>query len=450
MALSERGKAWADLAPTLTIWEVVKNLWDPSTNPNGYVNLGVAENALMHTDMLAYVRRHRDLPMYGLTYGDGGSGCRRIRQTLARFVSFHFKTVTPVEAEHVTITNGVSAANEHITNLIADSGDVILLGRPHYGAFVGDIQLRTGVHCIQVSFGDIDPLSENAVQVYEAAVAECKEKGRRVAGIFLCNPHNPLGRCYPRSTIIKLMQMCQKHQIHLISDEIYALTVWRTPNEGEEILSDVPALEPFTSVLSISTTSDVMIDPALIHVLWGLSKDFGANGLRLGCIISQHNPSAQAAMVPVSKYSYASSLVEHLAATMLDDDAFMTRYLAENRQKLLEHFVLVRDWLDKNKIEYAKGANAAFFFWVNLGDFYLRKCALHDRQGLKSPCDNPDFDLDTHINGTLLKERVFLASGTTFGSEKPGWFRIVFSVPRVLLEEGLARVITALTRELSG
>jgi 1-aminocyclopropane-1-carboxylate synthase len=58
------------------------------------------------------------------------------------------------------------------------------------------------------------------------------------------------------------MRLCQRYQIHLISDEIYALSVWDNP--------DFPTAVKFTSVSSIDL-SDI-IDPELVHVLWGMSK----------------------------------------------------------------------------------------------------------------------------------------------------------------------------------
>lgn len=58
------------------------------------------------------------------------------------------------------------------------------------------------------------------------------------------------------------MKLCQKYQIHLVSDEIYALSVWDNPEAR-----DAP---PFTSVLSIDTTG--IVDPSLVHAMWGMSK----------------------------------------------------------------------------------------------------------------------------------------------------------------------------------
>lgn len=96
--------------------------------------------------------------------------------------------------------------------------------------------------------------------------------------------------------LIEYLKLCQKHQIHLISDEIYALSIW----ENE----DDPKATPFTSVLGLDFAG--IIDPNLIHVLWGVSKviqnlvdvdhnltsqqDFGANGLRVACTITQNEP----------------------------------------------------------------------------------------------------------------------------------------------------------------
>jgi aspartate/methionine/tyrosine aminotransferase len=58
------------------------------------------------------------------------------------------------------------------------------------------------------------------------------------------------------------MRFCQKYKIHLISDEIYGLSCWGN--------TELPDTSPFHSVLAIDKTN--LIDPALVHVLWGMSK----------------------------------------------------------------------------------------------------------------------------------------------------------------------------------
>lgn len=57
------------------------------------------------------------------------------------------------------------------------------------------------------------------------------------------------------------MKFCQKHHIHFISDEVYALSVYDTGNADAA---------PFTSVLSFDTTD--LIDNDHLHVFYGMSK----------------------------------------------------------------------------------------------------------------------------------------------------------------------------------
>lgn len=79
------------------------------------------------------------------------------------------------------------------------------------------------------------------------------------------------------------MRFCASKRIHLISDEIYALSIYDR--------DDCPS-EKFTSVRSIDYTG--IIDPGLVHILYGMSKDFASGGMRLGCLISQNKEFTKA------------------------------------------------------------------------------------------------------------------------------------------------------------
>lgn len=169
---------------------------------------------------------------------------------------------------------------------LTDPGDGVLLGQPIYGAFNGDLQVPSGCQLIYTPFHGDDPFSVQAVDRYEHTFLQARdEKGVSIKALLICNPHNPLGRCYPRETLEALLRFCQKYQIHLISDEIYAISVYE----------DDDSASGFVSILSIDPT-ELGVDPTLIHVLYGMSKDFAAAGLRLGCLISQNQKFMQAAL----------------------------------------------------------------------------------------------------------------------------------------------------------
>lgn len=425
--LSSRAQEATSSASTNIMWDVMSNVWNPTTNPNGYVNVGVAENALMHDELLQFLNTKLDLPAEYLTYNDGGGGSTRLRTAIAQFLNRHLHPVTPLEPGHLVVTNGVSPAIEHVSWAFADPGDGILLGRPYYGTFIPDISQRPGSTVVQVNFNGIDPLSSSAVDKYEEALQDFQQRtGKKVKALMLCHPHNPLGRCYPRDTLIQLMRLCQKYQIHLISDEIYALSVW------ENKIDHHPPPVKFESALSIDLTD--IIDPRLVHVLWGMSKDFGANGIRLGVIISQANRDLHEALKSTSLYSYTSGISDYLTSVLLETPQVTEPYIRENRKRLGEAYAFTAEFLKRHGISYAEGCNAAFFLWVDLGKRYRE---LH-------PDVPAEVDIGEVVMQRLLKQRVFLASGALFGSEESGWFRIVFSQRREYLKEALDRIIAAI------
>jgi aspartate/methionine/tyrosine aminotransferase len=422
VALSSRAEELSKPDPAFILWDVLEDSYHAESNPGGYVSLGIAENTLMHDTLSKHIHRHLSLPNEELTYGDGK---KRIKALLARFLSRKLKPLLPIQPKMVTVTNGCSSAIEHAAWAFGNPGDVFILGKPYYGTFVPDVTLRMGTRLVEVSFEGEDPLGPDCVRKYEEAVRSVMAKGKKVAGIIIANPHNPLGRCYSPDTLISFLRLCNRYRVHLISDEIYALSTFHN-----SVDKDVD-IQPFQSILASSYGDYIGME--YVHVIWGISKDFGANGLRLGAIISQGNPKLHDALNKVSLYSSTSALTDHVTANFLDDDEWADSYLAENSRKLESAYVYVTNWAKENNIEYAPGVNAAFFLWVDLGKAYRR--------------NNPTMGeehLDQFVMNALLSKRVFLASGMQFGAERPGWFRIVFSHSREYLGLGLQRILEAL------
>lgn len=385
----------------------------------------MAESSLMHQELLEHIHKNIALTSHSLTYGDGPTGSHRIKKVLSKFLNKHLKPHKPIEPAHITVTSGCSPCLEHLSWAFANPGDGFLLGQPWYGSFIPDISLRPEVEVVPVPFHDKDPLSIDAVQKYEDAILKAQSKGQRVAGLMLCHPHNPLGRCYSRDVLIGLMRLCERHEIHLVSDEIYALSVFQNKVDIE------PPGVVFESILSIDPKG--IVDPARIHVVWGMSKDFGANGMRLGVLVSQYSEALHNALLQPALYSVPSGMSDHAASNILDDEEFTDRYIAENQRKLAEHHRTAATWAKENGIEYKPGVNAAFFLWVNLGQAYQRR--------------HPGITVDNvsnHVMQLLLKQKVWLASGVQFGAEEPGWFRIVFTHLTDYLHEGLDRIVVAL------
>lgn len=415
--LSRRAKDQIPLSTYDVMWEVMNDPWDAQGNPQGYVSVGVAENRLMQAELNEYLTQEVDLRGSVLTYGDGPLGSQRLRAALARFLNRHLRPYRPLDPCHIIATNGVTNALEHVSWAFGDAGEYFLLGRPFYGAI--NLFQRAQVHTWPVTFGEIDPLDLAAVGCYEEAILSARQQDITIKGLLLCSPHNPLGQCYSRHVLMAYLSLCSKYAIHLISDEIYALSTWGG--------------SPFCSVLSLDI--DKLIDPSLVHVLWGVSKDFGANGWRVGCIISPSNLALHAALRSVGIYSYVSSLTDHIVTQVLEDDAFTDAYISENRRRLASMYTFASEFLRLHGIPYKTGTNAAFFLWVDLGQAY------NDRHHNRAATAR---EITDELKQALWLQRVYVAYGGNFDSESPGMFRIVFSHPQKYLEEALRRIHRAI------
>ncbi|PYI08375.1 PLP-dependent transferase [Aspergillus sclerotiicarbonarius CBS 121057] len=424
---SNRGQKAMEAGTNHTVWDIISNKWDPETNPSGILSVGMAENTLLHDTLLQYIHTNMHLSADHLTYNNGSMGSNALRAAISHFLNRRFNPFHPVQPRHILVTNGCSSAIEHLSFTFLNPGEAVLLGKSYYSAFTMDISLRPEAVVVPVSMRDVDPLSPGSVDAYEkAAILYEKRTGKRVRAVLLCNPHNPLGRCYPRATIDRLMRLCQARKMHLISDEIYALSVWENRVDGDVLFT------PFESMLSRDTTN--LIDPDLLHVIWGMSKDFGANGLRVGAIISQANPDFHVAGKCLSIYTFISAMSDQITATILADDAFTDKYVATNREKLAQAHEFFVTLLNKHGIEYEHGCNAGFFVWINLGKNYLEA---HPGEGGQGG------ELTDMVYQKLMENRVHLASGTGYGAETPGWFRVVFAHPVPWLEEAMVRILRA-------
>lgn len=140
--------------------------------------------------------------------------------------------------------------------------------------------MRNGVTIIPVytEFRD-SQTSDGVLNAYRTAVRNAK---CRVRGILFCNPHNPLGHILREDVVDSLLKFCEEKDLHFISDEIYALSAFGALSQdvrknGGNLNS--PAMT-FVSVLE-RDLAKLKVNPARVHQVYSISKDFGSSGLRL-------------------------------------------------------------------------------------------------------------------------------------------------------------------------
>lgn len=98
----------------------------------------------------------------------------------------------------------------------------------------------------------------------------------QIRAMLICNPTNPHGRTHSRQTLLEYCLFAEKHDLHLVSDEIYGLSVYDNPGYADAL--------PFTSMLNLDVEKETgtKFDRSRLHVVHGASKgEFGRCCLRL-------------------------------------------------------------------------------------------------------------------------------------------------------------------------
>jgi 1-aminocyclopropane-1-carboxylate synthase len=407
---------------------VLANLYDAKDNLNGNINLGAAENYIMLPRVAEFTNKHFHASPNLFSYDQGAWGSSRLRAAFAEHITRHFHPVEVIDPNNLLVANGCMSLCEMLGFSIFSPGDGILLSRPCYQAFESDFGTRAGVKCVYAGFNGEDQFSpEGAVRGYENALQEAEANGTKIRALLICHPHNPLGQSYPPETLIALMKLCERHAIHLISDEIYALSTY-TINTPESTSSS-PTV-PFRSILTIQSAA-THIDPARLHVLYGMSKDLAGGGLRIGTLYTR-NSELWRCLSAMNQFHWVPGPADAIATAMLEDEAWLDGFLAESQQKLGETSTLTRQLLREKGIPFWEASRAGFFLWVDL------------RAWLAGTGKEDPWEAEREINDRFVKCGVFLTAGEGMRAEEPGWFRVVFSYDEATLREALGRMFKAL------
>ncbi|GAA5972171.1 hypothetical protein JCM11641_002528 [Rhodosporidiobolus odoratus] len=425
-ALSTRGQK-ALARPPLLRCSLFECLYGSETAPLGLLNLGVAENSLCVDWLAAHFERNFKLEYTDLsTYGSALTGSTRLFAALRHLYSAYFDARIPVEPSHIITGAGCSAVIDSLVSVIADPGDGILVAKPFYNGFSASFGCRNEVLAVGVDIPAGKEASVESLACFERTLAESEARGVRIRAVMVCNPHNPLGFCYSREVLLAHCAFAEAHDLHLICDEIYALSTFPTPNSDSI---------PFTSVLSLDVLAEAACNPARVHQVYSASKDFGANALRLGVLVSQANPDLHTAMESSCLLMKISSAADVCWSSLLLDSVALPTYLALNRSRLSSAYSRATTFLSFHGIPY-RPSNAGHFIFIDL----RRLLPDHDENGMKLL---DDVAREGELAKHFLGHGVNLARGTAY-SGTPGFFRLTFTLRPDYFEIGLKRLELAL------
>ncbi|TPX32783.1 hypothetical protein SmJEL517_g04129 [Synchytrium microbalum] len=426
-----------------------------SINDPDIINLGTAENKLTSAEMSERMNVVRPVVTdQDLLYGQY-NGHDALRRQLAHLLNRHFKPLQPVLIDEVQVTNGCASAINAIAQVCCDAGDCILLPSPYYGGFFNDTLYTARCELVPVpatSYNEFQVSVEDINATYQYATVSL---AKRITAIIVCSPNNPLGRTYSKEWLEEVLNWAAERKLHVIVDELYALSVW---GETAEPFS------PFTSALAIKVP-----DPLRTHVLHGIAKDFLSNGLRMAWIVSR-NPAIISALDKLGFFYSTSNLMQNWMCNMFSDHAWVDNFIKTNNLRIRDVYLKTTKWLTDHEIPFVE-ANSGFFIWIDLRRWLLptgasstSNASLTHSKSSSKPISTNSLSVKMASPATigarrkereielfyaLLQNKIYIAPGEAFYCDEEGWFRIIFAVEWPVLQEGLERMAKVLDDRLA-
>ena len=141
------------------------------------------------------------------------------------------------KAEWIVTTSGVVQAFFMLTQLLTEPGDGVIIQQPVYYPFAMAPKMsgRKLVNNPLICTGDTYVID------YEDLEEKAKDPKNKV--LIFCNPHNPVGKCWSREELERLVDICIRNDVFIISDEIHNDLIM----PGHEHIA-LPTISPEVSV----------------------------------------------------------------------------------------------------------------------------------------------------------------------------------------------------------
>lgn len=369
--------------------------WDrrtPEEKRRGIVPLSVADMEFpCARPIQEAVRRAAEHGLYGYTdpderYFDAVTGWLLRRHGMR------------VRSEDIVCENGVIPALSTALRALTREGEGVICFTPVYYPFAQVITLnnRRMAEC---------PLLRSADGRYEMDFNRLEDLARRrdVTALILCSPHNPVGRVWTREELTQVVDICRRHGVLMLSDEIHFDIVL----EGEHTV--------------LARAGEGAADRCVL--LTSPSKTFNLAGLRIANLIIQ-NPDLRASYkrqqeadgnsniayfgraATIAAYEECAPWVDALCGYLRGNFSWMEAFFSQR----LPGAVLTR-------------TEGTYFAWADFSAWGMDDAAL----------------------SRFLRERagLVLDDGTMFGAGGSGCARFNIALPRQELKKALDRLDAA-------
>ncbi|XP_075067940.1 1-aminocyclopropane-1-carboxylate synthase-like protein 1 isoform X2 [Mixophyes fleayi] len=381
----------------------LQDSYDKRCNPQGFVNLGTTENKVCFDLLKERLTRpdmnHLEPSLLGYNYL---TGMMSLREEAAKFLTDYCHSPVPLNPNNIIIMNGCCSLLCALSAVICNPGDGFLTPTPYYSR----IDLYTGVYCglqpvhvpLYSKVTEKDGHSfQLTIQLLEEAMEKGRQQGIKIRALILINPQNPLGEIYSTQLLKECLEFASRYSLHVILDEIYMLSVMSTT---------------FTSVLSFHNVPD----PERTHFIWGLSKDFGMNGLRVGIGYTK-NQNILKSMSRLATFHQCPGPTQYMVCQLLRDRDWLDNvFFPTNKQRLEESQKTLVVGLKDIGIPVLNWSTG-IYVWADFRNFLTSQT----------------FEAEMELWRKFMAEKLYITPGKVFECREPGWFRVTTSHPADIL-----------------
>ena len=304
-----------------------------------------------------------------------------------------------VKPSDIIYTSGVVPAISAIVRGLTLPGDKVLVQTPVYNCFFSSIRNQG---CL---VEENHLVYKNNTYVVDWDDFERKCADSRVRIFLLCNPHNPAGRVWKKEELQRMGEICQKHDVFVISDEIHC-----------ELVMPGNEYTPFASL------SDGFLKNSATCV--APTKAFNIAGLQIANIIVKDRTKRERIDRAINIHEVCDVNPFGVIATEAAYTEEGAEWLRQLNTYLFANYQFLCDFFSKHfpSLEVVK-LEGTYLVWVDCSSL-----------GKSS----------TEIVNNLYRHGVWMNDGVMYGENQGAFIRINIACPRKILEEGLLRMEKAL------
>lgn len=322
----------------------------------------------------------------GATHYADVQGKARLRELIAR--RHRERGGSTATADHVAVMAGAQCGLYAVAQCLLDPGDEVIVPEPMYVTYEAALQ-ASGATLVRVPLRAEEEFLPRLDDI-EAAITP------RTRALLLNSPHNPTGQCLTREHWQGVAELCQRHDLWLMSDEVYAELVF----EGEHVCpATLPGMAERTALID------------------SLSKSHAMTGWRLGWVIGPEALIQHLTNLALCMLYGSPEFVQDAACTALEHPPQALARMRETYRARRD--AVCATLADSAEVSVLRPA-AGMFVMVDIRRTGLSAQAFADRL------------LDEH--------GVSVLSGEAFGPSAAGFVRLSLTVEADVLRDACRRI----------